>query len=113
MKSYNHIFITICSSMKVSLCIYQLFMHSFSLTDDVYSLFHLQHCLQSCLSLCQPFSIAMLIIVYTMALILIIIIFIIIRMYFLTNVITMLMIPMQQALSPFQLPCSEYTNVHV
>ena len=36
-----------CSSMKVSLCIYQLFMHSFSLTDDVYSLFHLQHCLQS------------------------------------------------------------------
>ena len=32
-----------------------------------------------------------------MALILIIIIFIIIRMYLLTNVITMLMIPMQQA----------------
>ena len=29
-------------------------------------------------------------------------------MYLLTNVITMLMIPMQQALSPFQLPCSEY-----
>ena len=28
------------------------------------------------------------------------------------NVITMLMIPMQQALSPFQLPCSEYTNAH-
>ena len=44
-----------------------------------------------------------------MALILIIIIFIIIRMYLLTNVITMLMIP---ALSPFQLPCSEYTNAH-
>ena len=40
-----------------------------------------------------------------MALILIIII----RMYLLTNVITM---PIQQALSPFQLPCSEYTNVH-
>ena len=40
-------------------------MHSFLLTDDVYSLFHLQHCLQSwCLSLCQPFSIPMLIIVY-------------------------------------------------
>ena len=49
---------------------------------------------------------------YTMALILIIIIFIVIRMYLLTNVITMLMIPMQQALSPFQLPCSEYTNAH-
>ena len=31
MKSYNHIFIKICSSMKVSLCIYQLFMHSFHL----------------------------------------------------------------------------------
>ena len=28
-------------------------------------------------------------------------------MYLLTNVITMLMIPMQQALSPFQLPCSQ------
>ena len=28
-------------------------------------------------------------------------------MYLLTNVFTMLMIPMQQALSPFQLPCSE------
>ena len=83
-------------------------MHSFSLTDDVYSLFHLQHCL----SLCQPFSIPTLIIVYTMALILIIIIFIIIRMYLLTNVITMHMIPMQQALSPFQLPCSKYTNAH-
>ena len=47
-----------------------------------------------------------------MALILIIIIFIIIRMCLLTNVITMHMIPMQQALSPFQLPCSEYTNAH-
>ena len=37
------------------------------------------------------------------------------RMYLLTNVITMqsmLMITMQQALSPFQLPCSEYTNAH-
>ena len=33
-------------------------------------------------------------------------------MYLLTNVITMLMISMQQALSSFQLPCSEYTNVH-
>ena len=44
-----------------------------------------------------------------MALILIIIIFIIIKMYLLTNVITMLM---QQALPPFQLPCSEYTNAH-
>ena len=35
-------------------------------------------------------------------------------MCLLTNVITMHMnmIPMQQALSPFQLPCSEYTNVH-
>ena len=42
-----NIFIKICSSMKVSLCIYQLFMQSVSLTDDVYSLFHLQHCLQS------------------------------------------------------------------
>ena len=31
-------------------------------------------------------------------------------MYLLTNFITMLMI---QALSPFQLPCSEYTNAHV
>ena len=30
-------------------------------------------------------------------------------MYLLTNVITMLM---QQALSPFPLPCSEYTNAH-
>ena len=30
-------------------------------------------------------------------------------MYLLTNVIIM---PMQQALSPFQLPCSEYTNAH-
>ena len=35
-----------------------------------------------------------------------------IHYYLLTNFITMLMIPMQQALSPFQLPCSEYTNVH-
>ena len=33
-------------------------------------------------------------------------------MYLLTNVITMLMIPMQQGLSPFQLPCSVYTNAH-
>ena len=47
-----------------------------------------------------------------MALILIIIIFNIIRMYLLTSVITMLMIQMQQALSPFQLSCSEYTNAH-
>ena len=39
-----------------------------------------------------------------MALILIITIFIIIRMYLLT---------IQQALSPFQLPCSEDTNAHV
>ena len=39
-----------------------------------------------------------------MVLIVIIIIFIIIRINLLTNVITMLMIPMQQA---FQLPCSE------
>ena len=45
-----------------------------------------------------------------MALILKIIILIVIRMYLLINVITMLMIPMQQALPPFQLPCSEYTN---
>ena len=30
-------------------------------------------------------------------------------MYLLTNVITMLMNPMQQA---FQLPCSKYTNAH-
>ena len=30
-------------------------------------------------------------------------------MYLLTNVITM---PMQQALSPFQLPRSDYTNAH-
>ena len=36
----------------------------------------------------------------------IIIIFIIIRMYLLTNVITMLMIP---TLPP---PCSDYTNAH-
>ena len=47
-----------------------------------------------------------------MALILIIIIFIIIRMYLLTNVISMVMNPLQQALSPFQLPCYEYTNAH-
>ena len=48
-----------------------------------------------------------------MALILKIIILIVIRMYLLINVITMLMIPMQQALLPFQLPCSEYTNARV
>ena len=41
-----------------------------------------------------------------------ILIIITIRMYLLTNFITILMIPMQQALSPFQLPCSEYTNAH-
>ena len=91
MKSYNHKCIKVCSSMKVSLLYLCIDYHSLSLTDDVYSLFHLQ---------------------YTMALILIIIIFIIIRMYLLTTVIIMLMIPMQQALSPFQLPCSEYTNAH-
>ena len=66
MKSYNHIFIKMCSSMKVSLCIYQLFMHSFSLTDDAYFLFHLQHCLQShkksCQSLCPPLGSPMLIV---------------------------------------------------
>ena len=33
-------------------------------------------------------------------------------MYLLTNFITMLMISMQQALTPFQLPWSEYTNAH-
>ena len=32
--------------------------------------------------------------------------------YLLTYFITMLMIPMQQALPLFQLPCSEYTNAH-
>ena len=42
---------------------------------------------------------------YTMVLILIIIIFIIIKIYLLTNTIAMLIIPMQHALSPFQLPC--------
>ena len=65
-------------------------------------------------SLCQLFSIPMLIIAhnnyyYTMALILIIIIFIIIRMYLLTNVITMLM-----ATSTFSISASmsEYRNAH-
>ena len=32
--------------------------------------------------------------------------------YLLINFITVLTIPMQQALSPFQLPCSEDTNAH-
>ena len=44
-----------------------------------------------------------------MALILIIILFLIIRMYLLTKFITVLMIRMQQALFPFQVPCSEDT----
>ena len=86
--------INICSSMKVSLLYLCIDYHSLSLRDDVYFLFHLQHCLQS----------AVLQYYYTMALLLIIIIFIIIRMYLLTNVIT---IP-----GAFQLPCSEYTNAH-
>ena len=34
-------------------------------------------------------------------------------MYLFTNFITMLKIPMQQALSPLQLPCYEDTNAHV
>ena len=33
-------------------------------------------------------------------------------MYLLTNVNAILMIPIQQALSPFQLPCSDDTNAH-
>ena len=74
MKSYNHKFIKICSSMKVSLFL--------SLTDDVYSLFRLQHCLQKITVSPTEYS-------NTMALILIIIIFII--MYLLTDVTTMLM----------------------
>ena len=100
MKSYNHRFIKICSSMKVSFFVYINYLSI---------LFHLQMmsilyftystvCSPNgqCLSLCQLFSIPMLSI-YTMALILIIIIFIIIRLYLITNV---LMIP---ALSPFQI----------
>ena len=50
----------------------------------------------------------MLIIVYDI--IIIIIIFIIIRLYLLTNIITMFMIPMQQALHPFH-PVD--TNAHL
>ena len=45
MKSYNHK--CFCSSMKVSLLYLCIDYHSLSLKDDVYSLFHLQHCLQS------------------------------------------------------------------
>ena len=63
MKSYNHTLIKICSSMKVSVLYIISIIYAFS--DDVYFLFHLQHCRQfQCLSLCQPFSIPMLIIVY-------------------------------------------------
>ena len=45
MKSYNHKFIKICSSIKDSLLYLCIDYQSLSLTDDVYSLFHLQHCL--------------------------------------------------------------------
>ena len=94
MKLYNYKWIKIYSSIKVSLLYLCIEYHSLSLTDDVYSLFHLQHCLPSYVSVTvstiqysngyhrkQYY--------YTMALIFII--FIIIRMYLLTNVITMLM----------------------
>ena len=47
-----------------------------------------------------------------MVLILIIIMLIILRMYLLTNFITMLMIPTLQAVPCKQLSCSEDTNVH-
>ena len=45
MKSYNHKCINICSSIKDSLLYLCIDYHSLSLTDNVYSLFHLQHCL--------------------------------------------------------------------
>ena len=65
MKSCNQKCIKICSSMKVSLLYLCIDYHSLSLTDDLHSLFHLQHCLQKqCQSLCQPFSTSMLITVY-------------------------------------------------
>ena len=99
MKSYNHKFIKICSSMKVSLSIiYAL----------IIILFHLQ--MMSILyfiysTVCSPTRSSVSTIQYSNAYHSIIItIFIIIRMYLLTTVITMLMIPMQQALS---LPCSD------
>ena len=47
MKSYNHKYIKICSSIKVSHLHLCIDYHSLSFTDDVYSLFHLQHCLPS------------------------------------------------------------------
>ena len=61
---WNH---TIINTLKfvhqwrsVFCIIYQLFMNWLSLTDDVYSLFHLQQFYKK--SLCQPFNIPMLII---------------------------------------------------
>ena len=63
MKSYNHKCIKVCSSMKVSLLYLCVDYHSLSLTDDVYSLFHLVCSpTRSSVSHCQPFSIPMLII---------------------------------------------------
>ena len=47
MESYKNKCIKICSSIKVSLLYLCIDYHSLSLTDDVYSLFHLQHCLPS------------------------------------------------------------------
>ena len=47
MESYKNKCIKICSSIKVSLLYLCIDHHSLSLTDDVYSLFHVQHCLPS------------------------------------------------------------------
>ena len=45
MKSYKNKCIKICSSIKVRLLYLCIDYYSLPLTDDVYSLFHLQHCL--------------------------------------------------------------------
>ena len=70
---YNHTFIKVCSSMNVrtSLCIYQLFMHFFPL--QMMSILYFTYSSSSVCHCSQPFSIPMLIIVYTIIIIFIII----------------------------------------
>ena len=100
MKSFNHKCIKVRSSMKANLLYISI------IYELIIILFHLQHYLQVVSVTISTKWHSNVIIVYNIT------IQWLNYYYLLTHFITMLMIPMQQALPLFQLPCSEYTNVH-
>ena len=113
MKSFNHKCIKVCLSMKVSLLYISI------IYELIIILFHLQ--MMPTISLTALSAVIQEVVSVTISTKCHSNVFIVynitiqwlnnyIHSYLLTH--TLLMIPMQQALSSFQLPCSEYTNVH-